>query len=577
MKWWKLAGLAAVLLAAAALVWLGSAGRGGLNQGGNDPWFVDVTARAGINFVQDAGDLRKYHVPQIHGSGLAVFDFDGDGLLDIYLLTHGGPQSSSTNRLYRNLGDGTFKDVTAGSGLDIAGFNCGVAIGDVNNDGRPDVLITQLGGVKLLLNRGDGTFADVTEEAGLANPAWGTSASFFDYDRDGWLDLVVVNYLEFDPTRVCPTADGKPDFCGPLQFPGTVTRLFRNRTGEDKAGRVRFQDVTVKAGLAKSPGPGLGVYCADFNGDGWPDIFIANDAHPNYLWINNQNGTFTEEASLAGLAVDGMGKAQAGMGVAAGDIDGTARLSIYVTHLTTEHNTLWQERAKRGLFEDRTAAAGLMRTDWRGTGFGTVMGDFDQDGWLDIAVVNGRVQRGSTTPNPDLGPLLQAYSERNQLFRNDGSGRFHDVSRANAPFCGTPNVARGLAKGDLFGDGALDLVVSTVAGAARVYRNSAKNRGHWLLVRALDPVRKRDAYGAAVTVRAGGRELVRIINPADSYQSSSDPRGHFGLGSAAQYDAIHVLWPDGLAEVFPAGQADRQLVLRRGEGSAEGKGTRADP
>jgi hypothetical protein len=562
------------LIAVALVVWWVGAGLGDSRQAGDELWFADVTSQAGISFVHDAGDLRKYHMPQIHGSGVALFDFDGDGLLDIYLLTHGGPKSTSTNRLYRNLGDGTFKDVTAGSGLDIAGYNCGVTIGDVNNDGCPDVLITQLGGIKLLLNRGDGTFRDITEEAGLANPAWGTSASFFDYDRDGRLDLVVVNYLEFDPTRVCPSADGKPDFCGPLQFPGTVTRLFRNITGDNGKSGVRFADMTVKAGLAKAPGPGLGVYCADFNGDGWPDIFIANDAHPNYLWMNQRNGSFAEEAALAGLAVDRMGRAQAGMGVAAGDIGGDGRLGIYVTHLTSEHNTLWLEAATRGLYEDRTAAAGLLRTDWRGTGFGTLMGDFDHDGGLDIAVVNGRVLRGSTTPNPDLGPVLAAYSERNQLLRNDGAGRFRDVSDVNLAFCGTPNVARGLAKGSLFGDGSLDLVVTTVGGPARVYRNVAKNRGHWLLVRALDPRYNRDAYGAVITVKAAGRALTRIVNPGESYESSSDPRAHFGLGSAAQYDAIRVLWPDGLAEVFPAGQADRQLVLRPGEGMAEGNGSK---
>jgi hypothetical protein len=445
-----------------------------------------------------------------------------------------------------------------------------VAIGDVNNDGWPDVLVTLYGSVRLFLNRGDGTFTDVTKESDLQNPLWATSASFVDYDRDGWLDLVVVNYVDHDPSWKCYHESSRREYCGPTFFPGTVTRLFRNLGGTGKGG-VRFQDVTVQAGLAKAPGPGLGVYCADFNGDGWPDIFVSNDGKPNHLWINQKNGTFTEEAFFRGIAVDAMGRSQAGMGVAVGDVDGDGLFDIYVAHLTSEHNTLWQQGPKRGMFLDRTAAAGLLVSDWRGTGFGTVMGDFDQDGWLDIAVVNGRIQQGTATPNPALPAQLNDYSERNNLFRNLGAGRFRDVSRLNPAFCGTPRIGRGLAAGVLNRDGALDLVVNSVADRARVYRNVAKQRGHWLLVRALDPRLKRDAYGAFVTLRVGDRKLLRIINPGDSFQSSSDPRGHFGLGTAARYDAIHVLWPDGRSEVFPGGDADRVLVLRRGEGKEVGE------
>jgi hypothetical protein len=554
--------LLALLLGGAALWWCGPA------PPDEDLWFQDVTDAVGLDFVHDAGELGRYLTPQIFGSGVALFDFDGDGRLDLYLLNFGGPESRSINRLYRNMPDGKFQDVTEGSGLGIAGYNTGVAIGDVNNDGLPDVLVTQYGGVKLFLNRGDGKFEDITEPAGLQNPRWGTSASFFDYDKDGWLDLVIVNYLDNDPALVCRSPDGIPEYCGPARFPGTVTRLYRNlgRTGKSPSDPVRFQDVTVKAGLAKAPGPGLGVYCADFDGDGWPDIFIANDEKPNHLWINDQKGGFTEEAPLHGLAVDGMGRAQAGMGVAAGDLDGTGRLAIYITHMSTEHNTLWAQPAERGQFVDRTAHAGLLRSEWRGTGFGTLAGDFNHDGWLDLAVANGAVFRYSLTPNPDLGDHLKHYSERNQIFRNEGKGKFRDIAPRNPPFCGTPNVARALAAGDLDGDGALDLVLTTVAGRARVFRNVAPRRGHWLLVRALDPRYQRDAYGAEVTVQAGGRTLLRIVNPADSFQSSSDPRAHFGLGAADRYDSIRVLWPDGRAEVFDGGPADRALVLRRGEG-----------
>ncbi|MSQ96285.1 MAG: CRTAC1 family protein [Gemmataceae bacterium] len=562
------AALFLLLAGGAAALWVFSKTDDNLPPPDGPLWLKDITDEVGLDFVHDAGDLNQYQLPQIHGSGVALFDFDGDGRVDIYLLTHGGPKSKSINRLFKNMPDGSFKDVTEGSGLGIAGFNTGVAIGDVNNDGWPDVLVTQYGGVKLFLNNSKGTFSDVTEEAGLKNPLWATSASFVDYNRDGWLDLVVVNYLENDPSFPCRTPSGAKEFCGPNAFPGTVSKIFRN-LGNARKGRVEFQDVTVAAGLSKAPAPGLGVYCADFNGDAWPDIFIANDGKPNHLWINQkEKGTFAEEAYLHGVAVDGAGMAQAGMGVAIGDIDGDGLFDLYVTHLATERNTLWRQGPKRGSFNDRTAAAGLVNSAWRGTGFGSLMGDFDNDGWLDLAVVNGRIARHTTTSlsYAPLGEPLMRYAERNQLFRNEGLGKLRDVSESNAPFSGTPNVARGLASGDLNNDGGLDLVVTTVAGPARVFRNVAPKRGHWLRVQALDPRLKRDAYGAEVTIQAGTRKWLRIIQPSDSYQSSSDPRAHFGLGETATFDAVHVFWPDGLAETFPGGSADRTIVLSRGEG-----------
>ena len=534
-------------------------------------WFEDVTDKVGLDFVHDPGLIDgAYFMPQIVGSGAALFDFDGDGRLDIYLLQNAGPKSSSTNRLFRQLPDGRFQDVSKGSGLDIAGWNMGVAIGDVNNDGRPDVLVTQYGGVKLFLNNGDGTFTDVSAEAGLHSNLWGTSAAFVDYDRDGWLDLVVVNYVDYDP-RKCEGSDGKQDYCAPSAFPGSVTRLFHNlgAVPGGKPGAVRFEDVTLKSGLGLSPGPGLGVVCADFDGDGWPDIFVANDAQPNRLWINRRDGTFTDEAVARGLAYDILGRSMGNMGTSLADVDGDNLFDLFVTHLASESNTLWKQES-RGLFQDRTAAAGLSAARWRGTGFGAAFGDFDQDGWPDLALVNGQVARRERPTETNKDSFWSYYAEGNQFFVNNGAGRFRDASLQNSAFCGTAAVSRGLAVGDVDGDGALDLLTTSVGGPARLYRNVAPNRGHWVLVQAVDPALHRDAYGAEIAVRAGGRRRVGWVNPGESYLCSSDPRVHFGLGATDSVDAYEVLWPDGAREVFSGGPADHVVTLRKGEGrSAE--------
>jgi hypothetical protein len=545
-------------------------------------WFEDVTERSGLHFVHDAGPVGDFFMPQIMGSGAALFDFDGDGRLDVYLVQNGGPNSRATNRLFRQGPDGRFTDVSKGSGLDVAGYGMGVAIGDVNNDGRPDVLLTGYGGSRLFLNNGNGTFTDVTKEAGIDNGLWGTSACFFDYDRDGWLDLVIVNYVDYSPGRPCGTNDGKPDYCHPNSFPGTVTKLYRNRGRQPgNPAAVRFEDVTLKSGLGKVPGPGLGVVCADFNGDGWPDVFVANDSQPNRLWINQRDGTFVEEAVLRGVAFNVLGRAQANMGIALGDVDGDGLADLFVTHLTEETNVLWQQKP-RGLFRDQTASARLASPNWRGTGFGAVLADFDHDGALDLAVVNGRVSRvrqtGQETAVAGLDPFWRPYAERNQLFANDGKGRFHDVSLTNAPFCGPAGVARGLVYGDVDGDGALDLLVTTVAGPARLYRNVAPKKGHWLMVRAIDPaLGGRDAYGAEITVHAGERRWVRWVNPGSSYLCSNDPRAHFGLGPVERVGAIDVLWPDGLEETFPGQPADQAVVLARGKGEAPRKPSKPVP
>jgi hypothetical protein len=540
---------------------------------GAPPWFVDITEDSGLDFIHEVGSrpLESYFLPHLMGSGAAVFDYDGDGKLDLYLIQNGGPDSNATNRLFHQETDGRFKDVSAGSGLDIKGHGMGVAIGDVNNDGRPDVLVTEYGGIRLFINNGDGTFTDVSREAGLDHPFWATSAAFVDYDRDGWLDMVVVNYLDYDPTSLCTERGARQaDFCHPRSFPGVVAKLYHNRgpIPGSATGAVRFEDVTLASGLGKLPGRGLGVACADFDGDGWPDIFVANDAQPNYLWINQHNGTFKEEAAQRGLAYNGLGKPQGNMGIALGDAAnrGDGCFDVFVTHLSDELHTLWKQEP-RGLYSDQTAAAHLASPCWRGTGFGTVMADFDQDGALDLAVVNGRVMRAKPPENASLPEFWRPYAERNQLFANDGTGAFRDISPSNAPFCGRYEMARGLACGDFNGDGALDLLVTTVAGPARLFRNVAPNRGHWMLIRAIDPaLGGRDAYSAQITLQAGDRCWVSWINPSQSYLCSNDPRAHFGLGKVDTVDDIRVVWPNGDKESFDGGAVDRPILLRKGEG-----------
>ncbi|MDB5311782.1 MAG: hypothetical protein JWO38_5984 [Gemmataceae bacterium] len=535
-------------------------------------WFADVTEELGINFVHDVGPTGNYFMPEQVGSGAALFDFDGDGRLDIYLLQNGGP-NGRPNVLYRQTPDRKFVDASKGSGLDFAGHNMGVAVGDVNNDGRPDVLVTQYTGLKLFLNNGDGTFTDVTREAGVTNPAWGTSAAFLDYDRDGWLDLVVVSYVDYDPAWVCSAPGGGRDYCAPKTFKGRVSRLFHNEGGRPApttgggaaAPRARFTDVTEPAGLGRVSGPGLGVACADFDGDGWPDIFVANDGQPNRLWMNQKDGTFKEQAVQRGIAANAMGRAQAGMGVTVGDVDGDGLFDVFVTHLAEETHTLWRQ-GPRGLFLDQTAAAGLVAPPGQGTGFGTLLADFDHDGVLDLAVVNGRVAARSTVDDWSLGPFWSSYGDHNQLFRGDGGGRFVGISKQNRPFCGRYAISRGLVRGDVDGDGAQDLLVTVIGGPARLFRNIAPKRGHWLEVRAVDPAVKREAYGAEVRVRAGGKTRVAWLNPAESYLCSCEPCAHFGLGQAARVDVIDVVWPDGSSETFPGCDADRRVVLAKGGG-----------
>lgn len=525
-------------------------------------WFEDVTAKLGIDFVHEAGPVSDpYFMPLIMGSGVAALDFNNDGRIDLLFLQNGGPNSKATNRLYRQLPDGTFKDVTAGSGIDFAGWNMGVAVGDVNNDGWLDLVITQYGGIKLLLGDGTGKFRDATQEAGLANPGWGASACFVDYDRDGWLDLMVVNYLEFVPGTRCEGVAGQPDFCHPKTFSGTPARLFRNRSGESGGKQVRFQDVSLSSGIGKLPGRGLGVVALDINGDGWPDLFIANDGHANHLWINQRDGTFVEEAIFRGAALNGLGQVQANMGIAIGDFHGSGMFDLFVTHLTEETHTLWRQY-ERGRFQDVSASSGITQSRWRGTGFGTVAADFNNDGWLDIALANGRVAALARS----TGSFWQPYQEKSQIFRNNGRGVFRDISDANPALSGPAQVARGLAVADLDNDGGVDLVLTQIAGPVRVLRNVAPARGHWLRLKTFDAQRRRDTYGAEIRVYASGKTWLTLLNPGQSYLSSNDPRAHVGLDDVTTVDRIEVRWPDGSREEFAGGPTDREVIVQQGTG-----------
>jgi hypothetical protein len=527
-----------------------------------------VTEAVGLDFTHDAGPEEVHRMPRIVGSGAAVLDADGDGRLDLYLLNNGGP-AGKPNRLYLQTADGKFRDATDASGLGVTGFCMGAAVGDVNGDGRPDVVLTAVGSLRLFLNAGGGKFVP-DGNSGLSSPLWSTSACLFDFDRDGKLDVVVTHYVDYDPSWPCTSPGGVPDFCAPKVFPGTVTKLFRNRgTAADPPTTgpklVRFEDVTVASGIGKLPGPGLGVVCADFDGDGWDDILVANDGQPNRLWINHRDGTFTEEGIARGVAYNAQSAAQANMGIALADYDGDGLADVYITHLTAETNVLWKQ-GPRGLFRDRTAAAGLLATRWRGTGFGVVPADLDCDGWPDLTVANGRVSMG-TMRETALGSFWAPYAERNQVLVNDGTGKFRDTSEDHPAFCGTPNVARGLIAADFDGDGGPDLLVTTVAGKAHLLRNVAPNRGHWLAVQAVLPAEGgRDAIGAEVTLRAGGRSRWGLCQPGGSYLCSGDPRAHFGLGEADRYDGVVIRWPDGTTEEFPGGPADRVVVLARGAG-----------
>jgi hypothetical protein len=437
----------------------------------------------------------------------------------------------------------------------------GAAVGDVDNDGDLDLYVTNYGPDTLYRNDGDGTFTDVSAAWGVGDPGWSASATFCDVDRDGFLDLYVTRYVAFDPARECAQQGGRRDYCSPTVFSGVHDLLYRSDRGR------RFVEVSVEAGIASVEDAGLGVVCEDFDHDGWPDFYVANDADPNNLWINRRDGTFVDDAVLYGAAFNRLGTAEAGMGVAAADADGDADLDLIVTNLIEETNTYYRNLGD-ALFEDATAAVGLGVQSMDLTGFGVALFDLENDGDLDAAVANGAVKR---RPSPwdsastaSAGSFWSDYAEPNLLFVNAGNGTF--VETAAGSLTATAAVSRAMVAADLDGDGDLDLVTTTLDGPARVYRNEGGNAASWLEVAAIDPALHRDAVGARVTVEAGGKRMVRYASPAGGYLTATGSRVHIGLGTVEQVDGLVIRWPDGVEESFPGGPARRLMTLERGKG-----------
>jgi hypothetical protein len=541
--------------------------------------FKDVAAQTGLKFQHYNGMTGKFYLPEIMGSGGALFDFDNDGDLDVFLVQgnilepNSKPAStkfpwrgaeSPRGRLFRN--DLTvdrsdrrslsFTDVTQKSGIVASGYGMGAAVGDINNDGLPDLYLSNLGSNQMYLNKGDGRFAEVTKESGADDSRWSTSASFFDYDRDGWLDLMIVNYADFNVNNspTCYAATTAKDYCTPRVFRAPGNRLFHNK------GNGVFEDVTVAAGIDKEFGHGLGVVTADFNDDGWIDIYVANDGDHNQLWTNQKNGTFVNEALLAGAAVNRNGQAEAGMGVDAADFDGNGADDIFVTHLMDETNTLYVNLGQ-ALFEDRTREAGLGMPGRRFTGFGTLFFDYDNDSWLDLFVANGAVQL-----LPDLVrekhpfPLGQA----NQLFRNTGKGSFVEVMDQVGPELQLLEVSRGTAFGDLDNDGDTDFLVTNNNGPARLFLNQVGNQNHWLGLRLVGQS-GRDMLGAHVEIGAAKNSVLRRRARTDgSYLCGNDPRVLVGLGSATGVKTVRVRWPSGTTEEWKDVAIDRYTTLKEG-------------
>ncbi|HEX3121448.1 MAG TPA: CRTAC1 family protein, partial [Candidatus Acidoferrum sp.] len=526
--------------------------------------FVDIAAAAGITFRhQNAASNEKYLIETM-GAGCGWIDYDQNGLLDLYLVNSAPtrlyvPKTAMRGALYRNNGDGTFTDVTAKAGVGAEGlFGMGVAVGDYDNDGFPDLFVLGYGRCILYRNNGDGTFTDVTDKAGVQNLGkWASSAAWFDYDNDGKLDLIIANYVDWSPEKNFWCGDKAPgmrSYCHPDVYHGQTPTLFHNN------GDGTFTDVSVKSGVGLKRGNGLGVVTFDYDDDGWQDIFIANDHMPNFLFRNNRDGTFREVGYEAGVAVGLDGQFEAGMGVDAGDIRNDKRFGLVVTHLDQQIARVYANQGD-GSFEDATFQSKLSYATFHSSGFGTRFLDYDNDGLSDIFMANGHVLDNIERYHP--GTL---YAEPKMMFRNKGDGIFENVSDMLGGDFVAPRVSRGAAVGDFDNDGDLDILVSNNGEAPQLLRNDGGNSNHWLEILLIGTKSNRDAVGARVKVVAGDLKLFDQRKGGMSYQSSQDPRLHFGLNQQERVDAIEIRWPSGEVTKLENVKSDRIIAVREGAG-----------
>ena len=534
--------------------------------------FVDVAHAAGLTATMVYGDIDNFtYIVESMAAGCAFFDYDNDGWMDIFIL--GGRRLENTpanasNRLYKNNRDGTFTDVTAKAGLLDAGWAQGVCVGDYNNDGFEDLFLTYYGQNRLMRNNGDGTFTDVTAKAGLLHPStrYSTGCSFVDYNRDGLLDLFVSNYLEIDlatapkPSATEPSCNyqGVPVICGPLGLPKARNYLYRNN------GDGTFTDVSKESGVGGFRGSyGLSVVCFDADEDGWPDIFVACDATPSLLLMNNHDGTFREEAIFRGVALSGEGQLMGGMGAAAGDYNLDGHTDLLKTHFYTQSPGLYRNDGK-GNFDDVTIQSGLNKES-RFVCFGAGLVDFDNDGHPDILLTSGSVYPQVAR----VSSRLPAHSP-GLVFRNQGDGTFVELGSEVGPDLMAPHCARGAAFGDFDNDGDMDVLIMNVNEPPTLLRNDAPAGNHWIKIRLEGVKSNRSAIGARVVVRYGGKVQVQELMSQSSFLSSNDPRLHFGLGAATTAD-VEVHWPSGLVETVKSAPSNQLLTLREGSGQVKGR------